>query len=230
MPEARTIVLTGVGRPGQVGEAVAAAFATPGAVLHLIDRDASVADRARDLGGSGATVHAHVADLTDGDAVKAVAAKVGPSLDALVHMAGGFAMSGPVAEADVAVMRRQLAISLETAFFATQAFLPALRAAKGAIVYFGAAAVLEGGTTRGMSGYAASKAALLAFMRAVAQEERATGVRANAIAPTAIRTAMNESSMGSAFDYVEREEVARTVAWLASSASSAVTGQVVRLG
>ena len=36
--------------------------------------------------------------------------------------------------------------------------------------------------------------------------------------------------MGSRFDYVEREEVAATVAWLASPAAAAVTGQVVRLG
>ncbi len=226
----RTIILTGVGRPGQVGEAVAQAFAEAGTTLHLVDRDPGVADRAAALAPSGATVHAHVADLTDPASVRAVAAAVGPRADALVHMAGGFAMSGPVIEADVAVMRRQLAISLETAFFATQAFLPALRAARGSIVYFGAAAVLEGGTIANMSGYAASKAALLAFMRAVAQEERAQGVRANAIAPTAIRTGMNEASMGSAFAYVEREEVARTVAWLASPAASAVTGQVVRLG
>lgn len=230
MADPRVIVLTGVGRPGQVGEAVARAFATADAVIHLVDRDASVEDRARDLVGQGATVHAHVADLTDGAAVRAVAARVGDRLDALVHMAGGFAMSGPVADADIDVMRRQLAISLETAFMATQAFLPALRVARGAIVYFGAAAVLPGGNVKGMSGYAASKAALLAFMRAVAQEEREHGVRANAIAPTAIRTTANQSSMGSAFDYVERDEVASTVTWLASPAASAVTGQVVRLG
>jgi NAD(P)-dependent dehydrogenase (short-subunit alcohol dehydrogenase family) len=230
MADARVIVLTGVGRPGQVGEAVAQAFATPGTVLHLVDRDPSVADRARDLAGRGATVHAHVADLTDGAAVRTVAAAVGPVVHALIHMAGGFAMSGPVISADIEVMRKQLAISLETAFVATQAFLPALRTAQGAIVYFGAAAVLEGGTTKNMSGYAASKAALLAFMRTVAQEERETGVRANAVAPTAIRTSANESSMGTKFDYVERGEVATTVAWLVSPAAGAVTGQVVRLG
>ena len=230
MVDARVIVLTGVGRPGQVGEAVAASFAVAGTTLHLVDRDPSVADRARDLAGRGSDVHAHVGDLTNRAEVLRVAEAVGGRVDALVHMAGGFAMSGPVIGADIEVMRRQLAISLETAFVATQAFLPALRAAHGAIVYFGAAAVLEGGTVKGMSGYAASKAALLAFMRAVAQEEREFGVRANAIAPTAIRTSANEASMGSRFDYVEREEVAATVAWLASPAAAAVTGQVVRLG
>lgn len=230
MTAARTIVLTGVGRPGQVGEAVAAAFAVPGTTLHLVDRDPSVADRARDLAASGATVHAHVADLTDAAAVRAVAASVGGTLHALVHMAGGFAMSGPVIGADIEVMRRQMGISLETAFVATQAFLPALRVAQGAVVYFGAAAVLEGGTVKGMSGYAASKAALLAFMRAVAQEEREFGVRANAVAPTAIRTSVNLADMGDKFAYVEREQVAATVAWLTSDGARAITGQVVRLG
>ena len=122
MDDLRHIVLTGVGRPGQVGEAVAQSFATPGTVLHLVDRDPSVADRARELAGRGATVQAHVADLTDGAAVRAVTTSVGPRVHALIHMAGGFAMSGPVIGADIAVMRRQLAISLETAFVATQAF------------------------------------------------------------------------------------------------------------
>ncbi len=230
MGDTRIVVLTGVGRPGQVGEAVAQSFATSGTILHLVDRDPSVTDRARDLAGHGATVHAHVADLTNSAAVAEVARAVGTRTHALIHMAGGFAMSGPVIGADIEVMRRQLAISLETAFVATQAFLPALRAARGAIVYFGAAAVLEGGITKHMSGYAASKAALLAFMRTVAQEEREFGVRANAVAPTAIRTAVNESSMGSTFDYVERAHVAATVSWLASEAAGAITGQVVRLG
>ena len=55
-------------------------------------------------------------------------------------------------------------------------------------------------------------------------------MRANALAPTAIRTAANEKAMGANTPYVEREDVARVVLWLCSDASRPVTGQVVALG
>jgi len=151
-------------------------------------------------------------------------------VDALVNIAGGFAMSGPVAESDFAVWQRQFAINLTTAYLTTRAFLPLLRAARGAIVYFGSAAALPGAKVGKMSAYAAAKAGVLTLMRAVAEEERATGVRANALAPTAIRTASNLESMGESARYVEREQVASAVLWLCSEEASGVTGQVVQLG
>jgi NAD(P)-dependent dehydrogenase (short-subunit alcohol dehydrogenase family) len=66
-------------------------------------------------------------------------------------------------------------------------------------------------------------------MRSVAQEESNAGVRANAVAPTSIRTAANVQAMGDTVRYVEREEVAAAVAFLVSDAASAVTGQVIAL-
>jgi NAD(P)-dependent dehydrogenase (short-subunit alcohol dehydrogenase family) len=81
-----------------------------------------------------------------------------------------------------------------------------------------------------MAAYAAAKSGVLALMRAVAEEERATGVRANALAPTAIRTAANLDSMGENVRYVEREEVADAVLFLCSDGASAISGQVIRLG
>jgi NAD(P)-dependent dehydrogenase (short-subunit alcohol dehydrogenase family) len=80
-----------------------------------------------------------------------------------------------------------------------------------------------------MSAYAAAKSGVVALMRAVAQEEQKNGVRANALAPTAIRTAANLESMGGDVRYVEREEVAATVAFLCSAEASAITGQIIRL-
>jgi NAD(P)-dependent dehydrogenase (short-subunit alcohol dehydrogenase family) len=55
-------------------------------------------------------------------------------------------------------------------------------------------------------------------------------VRANAVAPTAVRTAANLAAGGGAGPYVSREAVADAVAWLAAAASAPVTGQVLRLG
>ena len=230
----RLVVITGVGRAGQVGEAIAAAFARDGATLALIDRDREVEARAAALAKTGAKARGVVADLTDPDDVaraarEALGSETAP-LHALVAAAGGFAMSGPVAESDAAVWHRMFAIGLTTAYLATRAFLPALRRGRGAIVYFAAAAALPGARVANMSAYVAAKAGVLALMQAVAQEERDSGVRANAIAPTMIRTAQNVSEMGGDQRYVERESVADAVRWLSSDAARDVTGQTIRLG
>ena len=54
-------------------------------------------------------------------------------------------------------------------------------------------------------------------------------MRANAVAPAAIRTATNIAEMGADAGYVTREAVAEVVVWLCSDAARAVTGQVVRV-
>ncbi len=230
----RTIVLTGIGREGQVGEVVARAFAEQGATLVLIDRDErEVAARASALRRNGHPAFGETCDLTDEAQVRALAGDVakrhGGRVDALVHMAGGFAMSGPVDASDPSVWRRQFEINLVTAYLATRAFLPLLRPARGAAVYFAAAAALPGGSTANMSAYIAAKSGVVALMRAVSEEERDSGVRANAIAPTAIRTAANLAAMSADVRYVEREQVADAVLFLCSDAASAITGQILRL-
>lgn len=230
----RTAVLTGVGRQGQVGEAVARAFARAGARLVLVDRSpAEVAARADDVRTLGADVHAFDCDLADVAAVTELARRIDAvapdGTHALVCLAGGFAMSGPVAESDPAIFYRMIAVNLTTAYLTTRALLPSLRRGRGGILYFSSASVLAGGTGARMSAYAAAKAAVAALMRAVAAEEAANGVRANALAPTSIRTASNESSMGADARYVEREQVADIALYLCSEAAQPITGQLIGL-
>jgi NAD(P)-dependent dehydrogenase (short-subunit alcohol dehydrogenase family) len=228
----RTVVLTGVGRQGQVGEVVAAAFAGAGARLVLLDRDDQVNARAGEVVASGGVASAHICDLTDAAQLaataKSVADEAGGSIAALVNLAGGFGMSGPVADSDEAVLHKQIAINLTTACLTTRAFLPLLRAGHGSIVYFASASVLPDGKSAGMSGYAAAKAGVLALMRSVAAEETGA-VRANALAPTQIRTAQNVEAMGESSAYVEREAVADAVLFLCSPASRHITGQTIKL-
>ena len=235
--QGRTVVLTGVGREGQVGEAIARAFAAEGASLVLVDRLAGeVEARAAALRPAlapGARLDAIVCDLTDNAAVERAAGGAavasGGRLDAVVCIAGGFAMSGPVAESDPGVLQRMLMVNLTTAWTTTRWFVPQLRAARGALVYFSSVAALPDAHGAGMSAYAASKSGVLALMRAVAEEEKAHGVRANAVAPTSIRTADNVAAMGDAAGYVERESVADVVLFLCSDAARNVSGQVFRL-
>jgi 3-oxoacyl-[acyl-carrier protein] reductase len=231
----RTVVVTGVGREGQAGEVVARAFAERGARVILVDRKADqVKARAAALEGAAGEVRACACDLTDVSQVAAlagdVAAACGGRLDALVHMAGGFAASGPVDASDPAVWHRMVTINLTTAYVATRALLPLLRPTAGAIVYFASASALPGARTAGQAAYAAAKSGVISLMRTVADEERAGGVRANALAPTAIRTAENLASMGEKPRYVERDDVADAVLFLCSPAAAAVTGQVIALG
>ena len=227
-------LITGIGRQGQVGEVVARAFAERGAAVVVVDRLADeAAARARALVEAGHGASAYGCDLTSPDDVAALAARIrteqGGRIDALVNMAGGFASGGTVADGAVDAWQRMLAINLTTAYLATRAFLPLVRAARGSIVYFASEAALPGSRIAGMAAYAVAKTGLATLMHAVAQEERANGVRANAVAPAAIRTAANVESMGDDGRYVEREDVAAAVLWLCSDAARAVTGQVVRL-
>lgn len=234
----KLIVITGVGRAGQVGEAVALAFAQRGATLALLDvQPAEVEARAEWLTQQGFSATAHVANLADADAAEAAAVQVirqthtqfGGRVHAVICAAGGFGMTGPISEADPAAWSKQFMINLETAFGATRAFLPAVRAAKGSFVYFGSVAALPGGSPKGMAAYAAAKSGVLTLMRAVASEEKPNGVRANAVAPTAVRTAANVADMGDTTEYVERESVADVIAFLASPLARNVSGQVITL-
>lgn len=231
-----TILLTGIGRPGQVGEVVARAFVAEGARLLVVARHADEAEaRTAELRATGGRADAFVCgDLSDAAQVERFAGEVraaaSDGLDAVVHAAGGFAMSSPVAESDPDGWHRQIAINLTTAYLTTRAFVPQLRARRGSLVYFTSIAALSAGRPAGMAAYAAAKSGVIALMRAVAEEERAAGVRANAVAPTLIRTAANVEAMGDGARYVEREEVAAAVTFLASEAARAVSGQVLRLG
>lgn len=231
------VVITGVGRTGQVGEALALGFAQRGATLALLDREREeVQARADALRALGYVASAHAANLADAHDAQRAAAEVlaahpsaGGAVHAVVCAAGGFGMTGALDAADPALWQRQFTINLDTAFCVTRALLPAVRLARGSFVYFGSVAALPGGAPAGMAAYAAAKSGVLTLMQAVAQEERAHGVRANAVAPTAVRTAANLADMGDRTVYVERESVADVVAFLASALARNISGQVIQL-
>lgn len=233
---AGTIALvTGVGRAGQAGETVAQAFADAGATVCIVSRDpAQVAARTADLVARGATAHGFACDLTDPAAVADLAARVTPlapnGIASLVNLAGGYASGGPVAATTADTWHHLFAINLTTAFICTRVFLPLVRRASGSIVFFASSTALPGAGVAKMGAYAAAKSGVITLMRAVSAEEREAGVRANAIAPTNIRTETNLRAMGEQVHYVSRESVAEWVLWLCTSRSAPATGQVFRLG
>ena len=234
----KLIVLTGVGRAGQAGEIIALTFARLGATLALLDLQAlEVSARAASLTAAGYPATAHVANLSDPDAARAAAAEVldahraqfNGSVHAVVCAAGGFGSTGPLDESDPAAWHKQFLINLDTAYATTRAFLPAVRQARGSFTYFVSAAALPGGKAGGLAAYIAAKSGVIALLRSVAADEEKNGVRANAVAPTAIRTAANLANMNDHTKYVERESVADVVAFLSSDGARNISGQVITL-
>lgn len=231
--DGQRVVVTGVGRAGQVGESVARDFAQRGAAVAIIDMNGALAEeRAAELRADGLNVTAFSGDLNDAAATTELFRRIADAdgkIHALANVAGGFAASGPLGESDPAVFQQQLMINLGSAYGATRAAMPFLRAARGAVLFMASAAVLPGGSSAGISAYAAAKAGVLAIMHAVAQEEAGNGVRANALAPTSIRTTANTDAMGDDVKYVARETIAAMIAFLCSPAAGNITGQVISL-
>ncbi len=231
--KARSVVITGVGRPGQFGDALSRYFARGGARVAIVARTLPESTaRAAEMAAAGLDATAFACDLSDHAATAGLADDVHSrfgDVDALVNVAGGFALDGPVADADPLLLGRQFTINAATAYHATRAFLPALRHSRGAVVFVTSAAALPGARVRNIAAYAMAKSAVITLMRAIAQEERANGVRSNAVAPTAIRTASNLEAMPADTRYVEADDLAATICFLCSDTARSITGQVIEL-
>jgi NAD(P)-dependent dehydrogenase (short-subunit alcohol dehydrogenase family) len=227
----KVALVTGVGRPGQIGHAVAGALGGAGAALVLADLDATaLAQRAAELRAAGVTAAFAAGDLTRPEAARAaveLAQRELGGLDIVVNVAGGFA-GGPFLELAPDALDRQLALNVKTAWWVCQAALPALIArGGGAIVNFASIAVLRPMTRT--APYAAAKAAVAGLTQALAREFRDQGVRVNAVAPATVRTADNVAQLGAdpSTPYVELDDVVRVVRFLVSDAARGVTGQVL---
>jgi NAD(P)-dependent dehydrogenase (short-subunit alcohol dehydrogenase family) len=172
------------------------------------------------------------ADVFDPDgvdiAVAAAAEEADAPLTGLVNLVGGFDAPGRVHEVPLDRFEEQFRLNLRGTYLVTQAALPhMLEAGGGSIVCVGTRAALE--PFRGAAGYAASKAAVLTFARAVAVEYRDDGVRCNAILPSVIDTPANRASMPNADHdrWVKPAEIAGVIAYLLSDAASPISAALV---
>lgn len=233
----RRILVTGAA--SGIGAATARLFAAEGAALALLDVQAEALDGV--AGDIGAT--AIVVDLLDGAAIAAGVARAATSLgglDGVVNCAG-ISGSAPLADLDAGLWQRMMAINLTAPYLLCRAALPHLRAAAGIATIVNIAsgqALLP--NAPGVSAYAASKAGLVAFTKALASE-LAPAIRANAVAPGVVATPMTREILGQyanpddapfvrqyALQRVARpEEIAHAILFLSSAASSYVTGTVL---
>jgi NAD(P)-dependent dehydrogenase (short-subunit alcohol dehydrogenase family) len=224
----KVVLVTGVGRAGQIGNAVALAFGQAGAKIVACDQNAvGVAERVREFAALGVDARPCAGDLTQPD-IAALAVEVALKhfgrLDVVVNVAGGLTTYGPIEKITAAAIDREIAINLKTAILVSQAAIAALSRTKGCIINFASIAYFN--PQAPMAVYSAAKAAVAGFTRSLALELRDREVRVNAIAPAMVRTVDNVAAVGEEdAQYVELREITDGVMTLASP--GATTGELM---
>ncbi len=222
----RHVVVTG--GTGALGTAVVRTLVEAGAACHVPFVHDGEAQRFPLRQHERVTLLA-VNDLSDEAAVAKVYDAI-PRLWASVHLAGGFAMSS-VAETGKADLMQQLDMNFLTCFLCCRAAINAFARSGngGRIVNVAARPALEWRSGAGMAAYTASKAAVAALTAALAEEVAKNGILVNAVAPSIMDTAANRAAMPKAnYDaWPKVEEVAATIAFLASPDNKVTRGAIV---
>ena len=165
------------------------------------------------------------ADLFDPAAAAGVIAAAPAPLRALVNLVGGFASGGRVHETPIEDFERQFRLNLRPAYLLCAAALPSmLEDGGGSIVCVSTRAAVR--PFAGAAGYIASKAAVLAFVDALAAEYTKDGIRTNAILPSVIDTPGNRAGEPDADHsrWVHPEEIARVIRFLCSDDAAPTSG------
>jgi len=234
----RIAIVTG-GAKG-IGRAIVAAFSGRGVASVIADIDLDAAEAAaaevRRLGGEAIAIRADVACIDD--IVRLVGETVARfgRIDILVNNAGVLSNTpyDRIAEAE---WDHVLDINLKGALFASrEALKPMLAQGWGRIVFISSLAGRSGGVSVGPA-YVASKAALVGLTRHLAKKVARSGVTVNAVAPgtteTDIIKGFTDDEMAAINDAIpvgrlgKPEEIAETVAFLASDAAAFITGAVI---
>jgi NAD(P)-dependent dehydrogenase (short-subunit alcohol dehydrogenase family) len=219
----KVALVTGVGRAGQIGNAVALAFGKAGAKIVACDLNAvGVAERVREFAAQGVDARPCAGDLTEPD-IAALAVEIALKhfgrLDIVVNVAGGLTTYGPIGNVTVRDLDREIAINLKTTVLVSQAAIEALSRTQGCIINFSSIAYFEPQTP--MAVYSAAKAAVAGFTQSLALELRDRGIRVNAVAPAMVRTMDNVAAVGDTdAQYVEMQTITDGVLSLAGGASS----------
>ncbi|AZQ67022.1 SDR family oxidoreductase [Silicimonas algicola] len=232
--DGRIAVVTG-GAMG-IGRAVAHRLAVSGATIALWDLDPDKAAHvAREIDGDAQAFTCDVADWASVAAARdATLARFG-RIDILVNSAGIAGNVALVEDYDTAMWDRIMAVNLTGTFHTNKAVIPAMKAQNyGRIVNIASVAGKEGNPKA--SHYAASKAGVIGFTKAIGKEVATHDIAVNCVTPAAANTPILEQLTEEFIQFmlskiprgrfVEVEEIANMVAWLASEECSFTTGAV----
>ncbi len=238
--EGKTALITGAARG--IGKALALKFASEGADIAFTDLviDENGKATEAEIAAKGVKVKAYASNAADfaqtEEVVKQVAADFG-RIDVLVNNAGitkdGLMMRMSEGQWDAVIN-----VNLKSAFNFIHAVLPVMmRQRSGSIINMASVVGVHGNA--GQANYAASKAGLIALAKSIAQEVGSRGIRANAIAPGFIETAMTAALPEEVrADWCKKiplrrggkpEDIADVATFLASDMSSYVSGQVIQV-
>ena len=236
-----TALISGAGSLTGIGWAAAKALGDLGARIAITATTDRVHERAAELTDLGIDAVGFVTRLDTEAQVEQLsaalaAAGVIPSI--LVNNAGMVSvgddsmLSGDITQG-IADWDRGIAINLTTAFLLTRAVIPAMRAAGYGRIINVTSVTGPVMASRGDVAYAAAKAGMVGLTRALAVDEAAGGITANAVAPGWIATASQLESEAQEGHLVPARrsgtpaEVASAIAWLATPGAAYVTGQVI---
>lgn len=239
--EGNAVIVTGAG--SGIGRAIAVRFAEEGARVAVNDLAPESAERVageiRSAGGDAVAVAGDVGDEDDARSIVASASEAFGRLDVLVNNAAAF-VYGSVEEAGAGEWAEAFRVNVSGAALMSKYAMPLLAASgAGAIVNISSVGAIMG--SAGMTPYGTSKAAMLGLTRCLAVEAAPLGVRVNAVCPGCFWTPALERLMDSLhFDrvkgeevwgeamllkrFAEPEELAASVAFLASREASYITG------
>ncbi len=215
----RAVMLTGAS--GNLGRAVAEAFAALGARLVLVDRQ-------RGSLQENATTLFVQTDLLDPRSVRAAVDQAIARfrrIDVLCNLAGGFRMGPAVHETPDEDWKFLLDLNARTVLHTARAVVPEmLKAGGGRIVNVAAYAAQKGAA--GMGAYVASKGAVIRLTETMAAELREKNINVNCVLPTILDTPENRAAMPDADPkrWVAPRDLAQAIVFLASDAARAIHG------
>jgi len=220
----RTVLITGAA--GNLGRAVAQAFAAQGDRLILLDLQQ---DRlATAFGASNDQQQLVAVNLLDRAATEAAVAdaqaRFGP-VKALCHLAGGFRMGEPLHETSDATWDFLLDLNARSLIHIASAVVPQMLASGGGkIITIGANSAGKG--LAHMGPYIAAKSSVIRLTEAMSAELRERGINVNCVLPSIIDTPENRAAMPNADPekWVKPQDLASVIAFLASDAARAVHG------
>lgn len=236
----KTALITGAARG--IGKAIALKFAEEGANIAFTDLviDENGEATRQEIEAKGVKCVGYASNAADfaqtAEVVEKVHADFG-SIDILVNNAG-ITKDGLMMRMSEQQWDAVIAVNLKSAFNFIHACTPIMmRQRKGSIINMASVVGVHGNA--GQSNYAASKAGLIALAKSVAQEMGSRGIRANAIAPGFIETAMTAALPDNIREeWIKKiplrrggkvEDIANVATFLASDMSSYVTGQVFQV-